>query len=282
MSHRVFSDTVCQLGEGPLWHPQTQTLYWFDILGNRLFARDGRGQRHWSFDRMVSAAGWVDDATLLIASERDLFAFDTETGTETHLCPLEADNPATRSNDGRADPGGGFWISTMGRMAETGAGAIYRFHQGALRRLYDGLDIPNAICFAPDGKHGYFADTPTGIINRVALDGEGWPAADPEPWIDLREEGLHPDGAECDAEGNLWNAQYGAGRVACYAPDGRFITALGVPAAQSTCPAFGGPDLSTIFVTTAAQGAATDDPQAGHTFAIRSDSRGQPAHRVLL
>ena len=282
MTHPVYSDTACQLGEGPLWHPKTQILYWFDILGKRLYARDGRGQRHWSFDRMVSAAGWVDETTLLIASERDLFTFDTRTGTGTHLCPLEAGNPVTRCNDGRADPWGGFWISTMGRNAETGAGAIYRLHQGALRRLYDGLDIPNAICFAPDGKHGYFADTPTGIINRVALDGEGWPAADPEPWIDLTAQGLHPDGAECDAKGNLWNAQYGAGRVACYSPAGRFLTALHTGAAQTTCPAFGGLGLATIFVTSAAQGAADDDRQGGFTFAIPSEARGLPAHRVLL
>ncbi|MGY9048210.1 hypothetical protein P775_26985 [Puniceibacterium antarcticum] len=282
MSHLIYSDSICQLGEGALWHPQTHMLYWFDILGKRLYARDGRGQVQWDFDRMCSAAGWIDDTTLLIASERDLFTFDTVTGSEAILCPLEVDNDVTRSNDGRADPWGGFWIGTMGKKAEAGAGAIYRFYKGELRLLYPDITISNAICFAPGGAYAYFADTTTGMIRRVMLDGEGWPAGEPEPWIDLRAEGLHPDGAVCDSQGNLWNAQYGAGRVACYSPEGKFMTALGVAAAQSTCPAFGGADLSTLFVTSAAHGAAEDDRLAGVTFALPTGFRGQAAHRVVL
>ncbi|WP_372835494.1 SMP-30/gluconolactonase/LRE family protein [Puniceibacterium confluentis] len=282
MTHLIYSDTACQLGEGALWHPETQVLYWCDILGKRLYARDAQGQRHWDFDRMVSAAGWIDDTRLLIASESDLFSFDTATATQTHICPLEADNQVTRSNDGRADPWGGFWIGTMGKAAQLGAGAIYRFYKGTLRLLYPDITISNAICFAPGGAYAYFADTPTGIIRRVTLDQEGWPAADPEDWLDLRDEQLRPDGAVCDGQGNVWNAQYGAGRVACYSPDGRFLTALGVAAAQTTCPAFGGADLSTLFVTSAAQGAAGNDPLAGQTFCVPTSVRGLAAHRVVL
>ena len=104
MSHLVHSDSICALGEGALWHPQTHTLYWFDVLKGTLYASVDQHQSSWSLGRMASAAGWVDDTVLLIASERDLFTFDTATGTETHVADLEADNPVTRSNDGRADP----------------------------------------------------------------------------------------------------------------------------------------------------------------------------------
>ncbi|MFZ5961412.1 SMP-30/gluconolactonase/LRE family protein [Thalassococcus sp. BH17M4-6] len=282
MSHLIYSDTACDLGEGVLWHPQTQTLYWFDILKGRLYASVDQHERFWQFDRMVSAAGWVDDTTLLIASERDLFTFDTETDTETHVADLEADNPVTRSNDGRADPWGGFWIGTMGKQAESGAGAIYRFYQGQVRMLYDSVTIPNAICFAPGGAYAYFADTPTHVIRRVTLDADGWPSAPPEDWIDLRAEGLKPDGAVCDGQGNLWNAQWGAGRVACYSPEGRFMTALGLAAGQTSCPAFGGADLTTMFVTSAADGAGVDDRLAGMTFSVPTGFKGQAANRVLL
>ncbi|SNR27592.1 SMP-30/gluconolactonase/LRE family protein [Puniceibacterium sediminis] len=282
MSHLIYSDTVCQLGEGALWHPETQTLYWFDILGKRLYARDSRGEKHWDFDRMCSAAGWIDDTRLLIASEKDLFTFDTETAAEVTVCPLEADNDVTRSNDGRADPWGGFWIGTMGKGAEHQAGAIYRFYKGELRLLYPDITISNAICFAPGGAYAYFADTPTGIIRRVTLDDDGWPASEPEDWLDLSSEGLRPDGAVCDGQGNLWNAQYGAGRVACYSPEGQFMTALGVAAAQTTCPAFGGADLTTLFVTSAAYGAADNDPLGGVTFSVATGYKGQAANRVLL
>ena len=282
MSHLVHSDSICALGEGALWHPQTHTLYWFDVLKGTLYASVDQHQSSWSLGRMASAAGWGDDTVLLIASERDLFTFDTATGTETHVADLEADNPVTRSNDGRADPWGGFWIGTMGKEDQSGAGAIYRYYDGQLRMLYDSLSIPNAICFAPGGAYAYFADTPTGIIRRVTLDAEGWPSAPAEPFVDLSREGLYPDGAVCDSAGNLWNAQYGAGRVACYSPEGVFMTALGIATALTTCPAFGGADLSTLFVTSAAHGAAADDRLAGMTFSVPTGFRGQAAHRVRL
>ena len=109
----IFDDTRCELGEGPLWHPLRQQLFWFDILGKRLHTK---GQ-HWDFDDHVSAAGWIDHDTLIVASSRALMTFDIITGDTEHLCDLEADNPVTRSNDGRADPQGGFWIGTMGMDA---------------------------------------------------------------------------------------------------------------------------------------------------------------------
>lgn len=278
----LLSDTRCTLGEGALWHPQRGSFFWFDILGFRLFEHDGRTQRHWQFDRAVSAAGWVDETHLLIASARDLFVFDLVTGVETHLSDLEADTPATRSNDGRADPMGGFWIGTMGFALEPGAGAIYRYYKGELRCLYAQISIPNAICFAPDGRLAYFTDTPTRVILRVALDAEGWPDGAAEDWLDLNAEGLNPDGAVTDAEGNFWNAQWGGSRVACYAPDGRFLRALALPTPQITCPAFGGPELTRLFVTTAAEGRPDDDLSAGQSFVfdLGVTGRAEPCVRL--
>lgn len=278
----ILSDTICRLGEGPLWHPEEGALYWFDILGKKLFRHDGQRQRHWTFDEHVSAAGWLAEGRLLIASESRLFTFDTETAAEEEVIPLEADRPEMRSNDGRADPWGGFWIGTM-RKDETGAeGRIYRYYQGALTVLYEGLRIPNAIAFAPGGAYAYFTDTPSRKILRVTLDAEGWPAAEPELFVDLGPEGLNPDGAVVDAQGNLWNAQWGAGRVACYAPDGRFMTAIGLAAGQVSCPAFGGPGLATLYVTSAAKDAPEDDQLAGMTFNVPTGFKGQEAHRVRL
>jgi sugar lactone lactonase YvrE len=279
---QILSDTRCILGEGALWHPARETFFWFDILGHRLYEHDGKGQRHWQFDRAVSAAGWVDEQHLLIASARDLFVLDLETGTQTHVIDLEADNPATRSNDGRADPMGGFWIGTMGFALEPGAGAIYRFYRGVLRRLYAPISIPNAICFSPDGRFAYFTDTPTRVIRRVALDAEGWPDSAPEDWLDLTPDGLNPDGAVTDAIGNLWIAQWDASRVACHAPDGHFLQALALPTPQITCPAFGGPSLSRLFVTSAAEGRPEQDAAAGQTFAFDLDVTGRPEPKVIL
>ncbi|MFZ7092899.1 SMP-30/gluconolactonase/LRE family protein [Primorskyibacter sp. 2E233] len=282
MSTKVLSDTICELGEGPLWHPERETFFWFDIMGRKLYEHDGKVQRHWQFDREVSAAGWVDRTHLLIATARDLILFDLETGQESHLVDLEADNPGTRSNDGRADPQGGFWIGTMGYGLEPGIGAIYRFYKGELRQLYPGISIPNAICFTPDRRHAYFADTGDKIIRKVALGADGWPDGAPQVWLDLGAEGLNPDGAVVDAEGNFWNAQWGAGRVACYRPDGSFEAAFKLPATQTTCPAFGGPGLMRMLVTSAAGGAPEGETGAGKTYVIDLLARGQQEHRVIL
>lgn len=282
----IFDDTPCALGEGPLWHPSRGQLFWFDIIRFRLHTRLGDTTRTVQFDEHVSAAGWVDDRSLLVASETRLFHFDLETEASETICLLEADTPATRSNDGRADPHGGFWIGTMGKAAEPGAGAIYRFHRGELRTLFPGITIPNAICFAPGGKTAYFADTPTQQVMRQALDAEGWPEGAPEVFIDLTSEGLNPDGCVTDAKGNLWLAQWGASRVARHGPDGTFLGAVEVEGRHASCPAFGGPDLTTLFVTTARQGLSAEtlaeEPRNGMTFAIPQAGLGLAEHRVIL
>lgn len=268
----------CDLGEGALWHPARGLLLWFDITAGRLHAPG----RAWDLGEMASAAGWVDAARLLVATETRLALFDLDTGACADLCPLEADNPRTRSNDGRADPQGGFWIGTMGKRLERGAGAIWRWHRGELRRLFDAITIPNAICFPPDGRSAIFTDTPTRRLMRVALDAQGWPSGVPEPWLDLGPEGLNPDGAVIDAAGCLWLAQWGAARVAVYGPDGTFLRALPVPAAQPSCPAFGGADLTDLCVTTARTGLRRPGPLDGATFRAPGVGRGRAEHRVAL
>jgi len=282
MTARVFSESVCALGEGPLWHPQDNALYWFDILGKRLFRSDGSDERSWAFDEHVSAAGWIDTGVLLIASETSLSVFDTQNGESTFLHPLEIDNETTRSNDGRADPWGGFWIGTMGKNAEPKAGAIYRYVDGALHKLFDKITISNTICFAPDGSYAFFADTPKRKIMRVALDADGFPDGAPELFVDLTAEGLNPDGAVVDATGRLWVAQWGAGRVACYTTDGAFDHAIHVPASQATCPTFGGADMTTLFVTTAADGLDPATPQDGLVYSASVGTTGQKEHQVRL
>lgn len=272
----IYDETQCQLGEGPLWHPLRKQLFWFDILGKRLHTK---GQ-HWQFDDYVSAAGWTSETTMLIATSNALRHFDITTGEHRVVTPLEADNAVTRSNDGRADPQGGFWIGTMGIAAEHGAGAIYRFYKGELRQLFATITISNAICFSPDGKTAYFTDTPTQQIMRVALDADGWPEGDPVLHIDLQDTDFRPDGAVVDAKGNLWNAQWGVGRVAGYDPAGAFIESFRFAAKQTSCPAFGGDNLSTLFCTSAAVGLKGEEQ--GKTFCAETHYKGQAEHQVIL
>ena len=285
---QVFDATQNSLGEGVLWHPLRSSLFWFDILKHRLFERnlDDQNAKVWQFDAHVSAAGWIDFNTLMIASETELFAFNLEDETKNTLAPLEADNPITRSNDGRADRQGGFWIGTMGKRAEDKAGSIYRYYKGELRKLFGDLTITNSICFAIDGSIAYFTDTLTRQIMSVRLDQDGWPISEPKIYLDLNAAELSPDGAVIDAKGNMWIAQWGAGRVSCYDQTGKLVTAQHATAQQITCPAFGDDDYQTLFCTSASEGLGDVDiktQNAGATYFIKLDDfKGVPEPQVFI
>lgn len=279
---RIHDETVCLLGEGALWHPEREELLWFDILG-RIFHTPGRRFR---LPDLATAAGWIDRDTVLMAKRGALVRFDLTTGATETVAGLEAGNPEVRPNDGRADPWGGFWIGTMGLRAEPEAGAIWRYWQGAVHKVVPRVTIPNAICFSPSG-HACWTDTEAQVVWRQPLaDRDGFPQGEPAVHVDFRGTDLHPDGAVFDAEGNIWIALWGAGRVAAFGPDGRQVAEVTVPAKQTTCPAFGGPDLSTLFVTTAAAGIPQAEialaPDQGRTFAAEPGFRGLPEPRVVL
>ncbi|MDW4496948.1 SMP-30/gluconolactonase/LRE family protein [Sulfitobacter sp. D35] len=286
MTANIFDDRPCALGEGPLWHPEREQFFWFDILGKRLLSRTDDGPLEWQFDEMFSAAGWVDRDTMILASQTALWRFSIGTGATEKIVALEAGNAATRSNDGRADPYGGFWIGTMGLNAEPGLGAIYRYYRGELRKIFDDITVSNAISFPPGRGTACFADTRTRQVMRVALDSDGWPSGTPDVFIDTQDEELNPDGAVFDEQGNFWVAQWGSARVACYDAQGNFVRSVEVDARHSSCPAFGGPDLGDLYVTSARQGISKDvledEPSNGMTFRVAGVATGQKEHRVIL
>ena len=279
----IHDDRICTLGEGALWHPTRRQFFWFDVLGQTLMSTG----RTWRFPEDVSAAGWVSDDVLLIAGERDLFLFDLETEEIEVLCDLEADKPGNRSNDGRADRQGGFWISTMAKGGDmAGKGAIYRYFKGELRLLFPKITVPNSICFTLDGKHAYYSDNGTPYVMKVSLDADGWPTGPSTVFIDHTADGFHPDGALVDADGNFCCAEWGGSRVAVYSPDGKLLRTYPFPAPHTSCPALGGPDMATLFCTSATQDmtpeALAANPDAGKTFAHPYHGRGLPEPRVLL
>ncbi|MCP3374204.1 SMP-30/gluconolactonase/LRE family protein [Bradyrhizobium cajani] len=284
----VLSDHPCHLGEGPTYDVATDTAWWFDIREGLLFeARLGSGSisTH-ALGRMASALGRIDADRQLIVAEDGLYVRALADGAMTLLCPLEADNPATRSNDARVHQSGTFWIGTMGRKAEAGAGAIYAFHRGKISLLFPRISIPNSICFSPDGGIGYFADTARAVLYAVPLNpATGLPRGEPE--VLLRHTGIGGlDGSVCDAEGLIWNACWGASRIDVYSPQGERLRSLSAPAKQTSCPAFVGSDLSRLLVTSAWQdmddAARAADPQGGCTFLLEASARGRAEPDVKL
>jgi sugar lactone lactonase len=278
----------CHLGEGPTYDAASDTAWWFDILEGRLFEANlaGGDIRIHQLGRMASALARIDDERQLIVADDGLYIRSRKSGTMQLYRPLEADNPRTRSNDARVHPSGTFWIGTMGRKAEQGMGAIYALHRGEIARLFPNITIPNAICFSPDGATGYFADTAENVLYRVTLDpATGLPTGAPEGL--LRHRGVGGlDGAVVDADGLIWNARWGGGCVDIYDPQGTPLRCLHVPALQSSCPAFVGPDLSRLLVTSAWQdmdeAARAADPDHGRTFLFEAAARGRPEPDVRL
>lgn len=262
----------CELGEGPVWDAVNERLYWCDIL---------EGQLHWlspgdaetgqvDFGCCISLAVPLSDGGLLVVGEHTLERFDPRSGSRESIMGFEADNPITRSNDGRLDRHGSLWLSSMGKAAEPAAGSLYRLHRGELVKLHSGITIPNAICFSPQGERAYFADTARGIVFEWALDSEGWPNGEPEPWLDYSAHTGNPDGAVIDREGAMWLSLWGAGKVIRLAPDASQIDEVRLPTAQPSCPAFGGRDLDRLYITTAREGMSArqreEEPMAGDLF----------------
>lgn len=284
----LLSGARCHLGEGPSYDAASDTAWWFDILESRLFEADlGTGQvTVHALPFMASALAFVDGRRQLLLGDSALVLRDIATRRLQTVTELEADNAATRSNDARTHPSGTFWVSTMGRRAEPGAGTIYAFREGRLTPLFPGVTIPNAICFSPDGRHGYFTDTPANRLYRVGLDpATGLPVEAPSVLhLHAGEGGM--DGAVTDAEGCIWCAIWGAARLNVYSPEGELVRRVAVPARQTSCPVFVGPGFDRLLVTSAYEGmdetVRAADPEHGRTFLIEAGARGRAEPRVAL
>lgn len=285
---RLLFDSQCQLGEGPIWHQGRQQLFFFDINEQTLFAvtADGEVADSWLFNETVAAAAVLDDDMLVLATETGLKEFDLASGGMNRINEIEADNPVTRTNDSRVHPSGAFWIGTMTKSEEEAPiGSVYHYRAGTLTTLKSGIRIPNATCFSPDGRIAYWTDTATRQILKCATDpATGLPVGE---WTLFAEiDRGWPDGAVVDSEGYLWNARWGGSCVVRHAPDGSEDRVVDVPVSQVTCPAFGGPDLKTMFITTAAKNLSAEqlaaEKHAGSLFAIDLDVAGLPETPIAL
>lgn len=284
-------DAKNTLGEGVLWCERSQRVLWTDIEGAVLYAfHPETGQTSsWPMPERLACFAFTEDEDRLLvglASRLAFFAFSS--GAITPICRVEADLPDTRINDGRCDRQGRFVFGTFNQAQPKEAiGSFYRLNADlSLEQLpLQKVAIANSICFSPDGATMYFADSMEKLIRccDYAADGGLGPA---RVFVDLRGEAGEPDGSTVDAEGYLWNALWGAGKINRYRPDGRLERELRLPASQPSCIALGGPNLSTVYATSARVGlseaALTAEPVAGGLFgAGQHGLRGLPEQRFL-
>jgi sugar lactone lactonase YvrE len=289
MAVSILSHTVCTLGEGPSFDPNANTLYWFDIWGSKLHAYDfttNKESAH-ALPFMASAIFSVDADHQVILSEHGLHKRERATGALSLICAVEADNPLTRSNDARAHISGAIWFGTMAKDEAPDQGKFYHYFKGKLTTLYEPAHIPNSICFSPDGTTAYYVDTPTHQLMRVAIDPlTALPIGKPEVHYQHQGNGW-VDGSVCDADGNIWNARWGAGEVACISPQGLVLESIAIPKTiQTSCPAFVGPDASRMAVTTAAKKLSLEELNAaadsGKVFLIDAPFKGRLEPNIII
>lgn len=259
------------LGESPVWDARAGALFWVDIRGPRVHRwqpRRNASVRSWSTPREVGSIALTDDPQRLLLALADGFAtLDLESGQITPLGEVRHPRAAMRLNDGRTDREGRFVCGSMVLHRRDPEGSLYRLERDGrvTTLLRGGIAVANATCFSPDGRTMYFADSLAGVIRAWDYGADGTLSGE-RAFVDTREQGSGPDGATVDAEGCVWVALVMAGRLARYAPDGQLLRTLVLPVPHPTCPAFGGPDLDTIYVTSIRDSGnvlKTDDPAAG-------------------
>ena len=289
VSVRLAVDAGDRLGECALWCVQTQTFWWTDIEGSKICRLDASGAvRGWSLpERVGSFAFCAGNGTrLLLGLASGIAVFDTADASLSAVIPVEADQPTTRINDGRCDRQGRF-VFGMFNPKEERIGGIYRV-DAALRvqRLpLPATAVANSICFSPDGATMYYADSPTRTIWSLDYDADGRVGA-PRVFAQLATEEGYPDGSCIDADGGLWNAQWEGRCVVRYDSTGRETDRITFPVSRLTCPAFGGPGLDVLYVTSARGGLTKErlreEPQAGGVFTAPTRWRGLPETRFVL
>jgi sugar lactone lactonase YvrE len=269
--------TEAKLGEGPRWDAAVRRLLWVDIEARALHVFDpesgaDRAIPVWS---RIGAASWTtsDDTVLVALAERlALLSLADESLSTVAEIPHAGH---MRLNDGACDPAGRFWIGSMALAETPGAAALYRFANGVLEWVVEGVTLSNGLGWSPDATRMYYVDSPTHRIDVFDYDVEAGTAANRRPFVELEHADGIPDGLTVDDEGGVWLALWGGSCVRRYSADGGLEEVVDVPAAHVTACCFGGDDGRTLFITSA-------EPD-GRLFVVADAGvSGPPATRFQL
>ncbi|MEJ1160560.1 SMP-30/gluconolactonase/LRE family protein [Prosthecomicrobium sp. N25] len=275
--------TTAFLGEGPTWLPAERRIAFVDILAPAVIVADpadGSFQAH-PMPELVSAVvprrrgGW------LVAMQTGLKAVDPDFGKVTTIAAPEAGKPGNRFNDGKCDRRGRFWAGTLAIDTTPGHGSLYRLDaDGRCTRMDEGFHVSNGLGWSPDDRRFYFTDTGAGRIHVYDFDLETGTIANRRLFAEVAPGTGVPDGLAVDAEGFVWSAHWDGWCITRYDPDGRVDRVINLPVPRPTSCCFGGPDLSTLYVTSArirlnAQQLA-EAPLSGSVFAVQAGVRGLP------
>lgn len=275
MIERDVADT---LGEGTLWSARDNAVYWVDIRGpalNRLSLTDGTVER-WS---MPEPLGWVverEQGGFIGGFQSGFAAISLDPLTITPIADPEPHLPGNRMNDGKADAQGHIWCGTMDMAEQDSCGALYRFAPDhSWVQVDSGYGVPNGPAFSPCGRWLYHNDSARRTMYRFARTETG--ATGRQPFIRFGEADGYPDGMTVDADGHIWVAHWGGGRISRFTPEGKLDRSIALPARQVTNITFAGPGLDRMFVSSATFGLDAS-PHDGGLFEVESGVRGLPTN----
>jgi sugar lactone lactonase YvrE len=285
MSLAVALDIRAELGECPVWSVEEQALYFVDIKGRALHRFDPATGEHraMAMPEEIGCCAFVKGGGFIAGFRSGLWLLDREGRPGAKLADNPEDQRTSRFNDGRIDPAGRLLAGTIDEPKAGGNAHLYRYDRRGLVALAGGLLTSNGVAFSPDGRFLYHSDTPTFTVWRYAYDPATGEATDKTLFVRLDPTDTdrgRPDGAAVDQEGCYWTALFEGGRIQRYSPDGRLLAEYPVPARCPTMVCFGGPDLKTLYVTSARTGRSDEElaelPHSGSLFAMRVDVPGLP------
>ncbi len=276
------------LGETPLWCERTGSLLWLDIDAGRIQRFHPASGRHDGFTFEARYAGTLAltqrPGEVLVGLDLGLFTFDLGTGELRALCQVEPATHDHRLNDGRCDARGRLWVGTMDNQLTRPVGSFYRVDpDGSVHRQFGDVIVSNTVAFSPAQDRLYFSDTRRFTTWQFGFDLQAGQLAPRQVFVDHTASRARPDGACVDAQGFVWTAVFGGGRIERYSPQGRLDRVIELPVTNPTCVCLGGPDLRTLFITTARKfldrAQLRREPLAGALLAIEVDTPGLPEHR---
>lgn len=275
-----------KLGEVPVWDVQEQALYWVDIEGRKLFRLEPAtgAVRDWSFAERIGSFALRRAGGFVCAFELGFAFFAPESGAVEWIARPERMIRRNRFNDGKCDRAGRFWAGTMDDRLAEHTGSLFRLDPDrSVHRMDGAIGISNSLAWSPDNRTFYFADTLDGAIYAYDFDVSSGGLANKRLFASTADQPGSPDGSTIDAEGFLWNAQWDGWRLVRYAPDGRVDRIVPLPVQKPTSCMFGGPDLRTLFVTSAVWDltgpALAEQPWAGGVLALDVGVAGLPEPR---
>jgi L-arabinonolactonase len=276
------------LGEGVLWDSVGKRAWWTDIQERQLYRYEpvSRALERFDLPQRLGSFGFIEGSERLIAAFESGFAYyHPPTAALEWISRPQQAAANVRFNDGRVDAQGRFWAGTMVEGTGEPNAKLYCLAGGVSAEHLTQISICNSLCFSPDRRRMYFADSPQCAILVFDLDPDSGVLSNRRIFA-RTPPGAFPDGSNVDSQGHLWNAQWGAGCVMRYAPDGTISGRIDLPVTQPTCVAFGGAALDLLFITSAREGldaaALSTQPQAGHVFIFQTDVAGCEESRYRI